>query len=271
MIYILHQTYFGFLCRSHLLWQGSPDWRLLAIDAFHVKRLAIYFSLMIALQAVMIWDTSLGLLANLSALSIGAILATVSLSLLALTAWLSASTTMYTITNRRVVMRIGIVLSLTFNLPFARIAAAQVRRRADGSGDLVFELLPEDKIAYAHLWPHARPWRFTHPQPMLRSLAGTGAATLWSGVELDAYQSHVNTNSKPSELKITDMRIATVQGAPMTCPLIRIDTNQGIYGLGEVRDGADARFALFLKSRLLGLNPCNVELIFKIIKMYLFI
>jgi L-alanine-DL-glutamate epimerase-like enolase superfamily enzyme len=50
--------------------------------------------------------------------------------------------------------------------------------------------------------------------------------------------------------------------------IIRIDTNEGIYGLGEVRDGADPRYALMLKSRILGLNPCNVEMIFKIIRQF---
>ena len=50
--------------------------------------------------------------------------------------------------------------------------------------------------------------------------------------------------------------------------IIRIDTNQGIYGLGEVRDAADPRYALMLKNRILGLNPCNVEMIFKIIKQF---
>lgn len=78
----------------------------------------------------------------------------------------------------------------------------------------------------------------------------------------------VNRNSKPSDLKITDLRIAEVAGAPMRCPIIRIDTNQGVYGLGEVRDGASARYALFLKSRILGMNPCNIELIFKKIKQF---
>jgi len=76
--------------------------------------------------------------------------------------------------------------------------------------------------------------------------------------------SNVNRSSSPSELKITDMRVAVMPGKP----LIRIDTNQGIYGLGEVRDGADERYALFLKSRILGLNPCNVEMIFKIIRQF---
>ncbi|HAH23703.1 MAG TPA: mandelate racemase/muconate lactonizing enzyme family protein [Prolixibacteraceae bacterium] len=79
--------------------------------------------------------------------------------------------------------------------------------------------------------------------------------------------SNVSRASSPSELKITDMRYAltTVLGGTA---IIRIDTNQGIYGLGEVRDGADVRYALMLKSRILGMNPCNVEMIFKAIKQF---
>ena len=79
--------------------------------------------------------------------------------------------------------------------------------------------------------------------------------------------SNVQRSSSPSELKITDMRVAVLGNVGRT-PIIRIDTNQGIYGLGEVRDGADERYALMLKSRILGLNPCNVEMLFKIIRQY---
>lgn len=103
---------------------------------------------------------------------------------------------------------------------------------------------------------------------LLRAVPAAAAASLWSGVELDAYQSTVNTNSKPSDLKITDLRVAVVGGAPMTCPLIRIDTNQGIYGLGEVRDGASKNYALMLKRQLLGENPCNVDKLFRKIKQF---
>lgn len=79
--------------------------------------------------------------------------------------------------------------------------------------------------------------------------------------------SKVQKASAPSDLKITDLRycVTTVLGRTA---IIRIDTNQGIYGLGEVRDGADPRYALMLKSRILGENPCNVERIFKIIKQF---
>lgn len=79
---------------------------------------------------------------------------------------------------------------------------------------------------------------------------------------------NVSRSSSPSELRITDLRIAVIGRAPMRCPIIRIDTNQGICGYGEVRDGASERYALMLKSRLLRQNPCNVEMLFKRIRQF---
>ncbi|MGA1196556.1 MAG: mandelate racemase/muconate lactonizing enzyme family protein [Candidatus Latescibacterota bacterium] len=78
----------------------------------------------------------------------------------------------------------------------------------------------------------------------------------------------MNTHSSPSQLKITDMRIVNLKGAPMRSTLIRLDTNQGIYGLGEVRDGASFYYALMLKRIILGENPCNVDKIFRAIKQF---
>ena len=96
-----------------------------------------------------------------------------------------------------------------------------------------------------------------------------GGAFMFSPIEELVAQSTENVKrfSSPSELKITDMRycVTTVLGRTA---IIRIDTNQGIYGLGEVRDGADERYALMLKSRILGQNPCNVEQIFKSLKQF---
>jgi len=78
----------------------------------------------------------------------------------------------------------------------------------------------------------------------------------------------VSRASAPSDLRITDLRIAVITGAPFRVPLIRIDTNQGISGYGEVRDGGSKHYALLLKSRLLGENPCNVERLFKKIRQF---
>src|SRR5689334_9883584 len=96
-----------------------------------------------------------------------------------------------------------------------------------------------------------------------------GGAFMFSPIEdvIAHTTQNVKRYSAPSDLKITDMRYATTTVLGRTS-IIRIDTNQGIYGLGEVRDGADVRYALMLKSRILGMNPCNVEMIFKTLKQF---
>src|SRR5207302_7228824 len=93
-------------------------------------------------------------------------------------------------------------------------------------------------------------------------------SAFWADPALEALPQNTNTNSKPSGLRITDMRVVSIARAPMNCPLIRIDTNQGIYGLGEVRDGASKNYALMLKSRLLNENPCNIDKLFRKVKQF---
>ena len=103
-------------------------------------------------------------------------------------------------------------------------------------------------------------------------LGAAGAMALSGDAAADAaanlVQANVKRASEPSALKITDLRYAVVVGAPMTCPIIRIETNQGLVGWGEVRDGASETYALFLKSRILGENPCNVDKVFRKIKQF---
>ncbi len=105
-----------------------------------------------------------------------------------------------------------------------------------------------------------------------RGVLKTSAAVLGGAFLADepteAAVQNANTNSSPSNLRISDLRVAVVTRAPMTCPIIRIDTNQGVYGLGEVRDGANPTYALVLKSRILGENPCNIDRIFRKIKQF---
>jgi L-alanine-DL-glutamate epimerase-like enolase superfamily enzyme len=78
----------------------------------------------------------------------------------------------------------------------------------------------------------------------------------------------INTYGAPSDLKITDMRFVDVAGAPMHCTLMKISTNQGLEGYGEIRDGSSRTYALLLKNRILGENPCNVDKIFRRIKQF---
>src|SRR5580698_6131757 len=80
---------------------------------------------------------------------------------------------------------------------------------------------------------------------------------------------NVNQASSPSALKITDMRYAViVKPGPSPCVLIRIDTNQGVYGLGEVRDIAGPQYAMVLKSRILGENPLKIDYLFQKIAQF---
>ena len=153
-----------------ILWQGSPDARVLARSAFHIRKLALYFVALVAINAASVvadgataMDVLLALVwpAGLSALALGGVWTL---------AWLTARTAVYTVTDRRVVMRIGIVLTLTFNLPLRTIETAAMRQGPNGHGDIVLALKGPDHIAWLHLWPHARPWHLTRTQPMLRAL-----------------------------------------------------------------------------------------------------
>lgn len=121
-------------------------------------------------------------------------------------------------------------------------------------------------MGYQETKPNIMPRRSFLQTAAWAGAGGALAASIWDD-EAFAVE-NVNRNSSPSELKITDLRVAVVHRAPMTCPLIRIDTNQGLVGWGEVRDGGAKEYALFLKSRLLGENPCNVERLFKRIKQF---
>jgi len=97
---------------------------------------------------------------------------------------------------------------------------------------------------------------------------GASVSGWLSDEDVEGAVKNVQRNSIPSQLKITDLRVAVITGAPMNVPLIRIDTNQGISGYGEVRDGGSKIYALILKSRILGENPCNVDKIFRKIKQF---
>ena len=159
-----------------ILWQGAPNWRVLARKLFHVRKIAIYFAILAAWRFAADLYDGVGVLgATISALWLLPV-AAVAIALLAAIAWMTARTTVYTITNRRVAMRIGIALDITLNIPFTVIESASVSRNRDGSGDLALATTDGNRIAYLMLWPHARPWRLKQPQPMLRALPQVDSA-----------------------------------------------------------------------------------------------
>ncbi len=155
---------------ERILWQGAPRWQGLARHAWHTRKVLAYCLILI------VWVAATNFAEGATVASVLASLAwpiALSASLLAilhgLAVWMARST-IYTITNRRVVMRFGIVLPMSINLPFVRIESAALKRHGDGSGDIPLTLKGEDRFAWLHLWPHARPWRIRRSEPMLRDL-----------------------------------------------------------------------------------------------------
>jgi hypothetical protein len=155
---------------ERLLWQGVPAWRTVALRVFHIRGLALYFGAILAwcLVSGLMDGTPAGELALLTAKVAGAGL--VPIVVLTLYSWGVGRSTIYSITNKRVVFQMGLVLPLTINLPFAKVDSASMRAGKDGIGDICLSLHPGDRLAWFMLWPHARPWRMARSEPALRAI-----------------------------------------------------------------------------------------------------
>lgn len=155
---------------EHIVWQGSPAWKTLARRMFRFRLLAIYFLILIAWRVA----SSLNAGAKTGDIAVTALesaaLAAVAFVVLAVIAWLIQRTTIYTITNKRVVMRYGVALPMAINLPFKAMASADARIHPDDTGDICLILTGKQRISHLSLWPHARPWKLRQPQPMLRCI-----------------------------------------------------------------------------------------------------
>lgn len=155
---------------EHVIWLDSPDWKSFALRVFHIKALAIYFTIAIAFN--ILWMVANGSPTADVLVSTARLvpLSLLALALFTLVAWLMAKSTTYAITNHRVFLRIGVALSITVTVPLKTIRSADLKLYKDGTGDLPLSLTGEDRLAYLHLWPHARPWQLKDTAPMLRAV-----------------------------------------------------------------------------------------------------
>lgn len=154
---------------EYILWQGNPDWWALSREALNLWWVVGYFVLLAVWRfGTLVDQTSVAtaLVASAPFLILGAVVA----ALLMLTAYIQARSTVYTITNRRVAMRIGAALTVTLNLPFSKIARADLGLRPDGTGTIAMELMGDTRMSYLVCWPHVRPWRMARTQPALRCI-----------------------------------------------------------------------------------------------------
>lgn len=146
---------------EHILWQSAPDWKYLAAAALHIRLSALYF------VAIVIWAVLRGdVNTALAVTALGAVVVGLFMAF----AWGVGRTTVYTLTNKRIVLRIGVALNKCINLPLSEIESANLKTLGDGHGNIVLTLKGAPRLGYIMLWPHARSLRFVRPQPMLRAI-----------------------------------------------------------------------------------------------------
>lgn len=173
---------------EQMLWQGSPQWWSLALRAFRLREVGVYFFILMAWRLVSSLWGGAGALASVEyALDLAPLMLAAGAILVGI-AYLSARTTMYTITSKRVVMRYGMAVPLVLNIPFSRIESAALGMHGEGTGSVPFKLRASERIGYLVLWPHARPGRYARPEPMLRCLPDAEKAAAVLGRALEAYQ-----------------------------------------------------------------------------------
>jgi len=180
-----------------LLWQGSPDWRSLAVRAYQVRKIAIYFLLLV------LWRIGIGISSGHmpSAIATSCLLLSglggVAIGVLALLAYCNARSTVYSITNRRVLLRHGIAVPLTMNVPYSLIDNAALKNFSNGTGDIALTLSRRERVGYLITWPHVRPGRFSRPEPSFRALTDAAAAARILGLALAAHSAPADAAPAP--------------------------------------------------------------------------
>lgn len=148
---------------ENILWQGTPDWLGVARGVFHARLVIVWF-LFVASLAFVAGGTGLtGALVTMAVAALG-------LGVLGVLARAQAKSTIYTLTNKRVVLRFGVALPKCVNVPLALVGSADVKPAGSGIVDVSLTPTVRFPLAYLQMWPHARPWKFGSPQPMLRSV-----------------------------------------------------------------------------------------------------
>ncbi len=201
---------------EHMTWQGSPDWWSMARRTFRVQQFGIYFAVLIGAHQVFYYSSGGDLAGGIASIVWQSALALATLGILAGLAWLYARSTVYTMTNKRMVLRFGVAIPMMINLPFDRMHSADLRAFGDDSGDIALRLEDGERISYWALWPHARPWSMSPVVPMLRNVpdAKRVAGLLASAVA--AHRSDIRTNAAVAQtrpVRSTDSRGLEQAGA----------------------------------------------------------
>jgi hypothetical protein len=197
-----------------IIWQGSPDWQSLARAVFHTRLVAIWFVFVASLAFV-----SGG--TGLQGAAITMVAAGAGLGVLYLLARAAARSTIYTLTNRRVVMRFGAALPKCVNLPLVAIGAADVRSLGAGRIDVVLRPTQRFPLGWLQMWPHVQPWTVGSPRPMLRAVPDSFAPLLASAlIAADPTRAPAAADAAPASVE--PQVPATPRDTPVPAPAIGV-------------------------------------------------
>ena len=186
----------GFLPKDEtILWQATPDWQSMARGVFHTRLVTGWF-VIVAMGAFMAGGT--GILGA----AITLLVAALGLGMLAVLAYAQARSTVYTLTQKRLVMRFGVALPKCVNLPLAQIVSADVKPAGAGHCDVALRVAGRFPLGWLQMWPHVRAWKINDPQPMLRGIRESDIALL----------SETLINANPGGRAMPSPRPATATG-----------------------------------------------------------
>ncbi len=154
---------------EEILWQGRPDWWQLTWEALSLPWVLGYFVLLALWRFISVMD-QMPFGQAIGATAPFVVLCGVVVGLLCFVGFAQARCAMYTVTNRRVAMRIGAALTMTLNLPYQQVANAMLDLRKNGTGTIAFETIGDTRLSYILCWPHVRPWHINPAQPSLRCI-----------------------------------------------------------------------------------------------------
>ncbi|MDT8325786.1 MAG: photosynthetic complex putative assembly protein PuhB [Roseovarius sp.] len=172
-----------------ILWQGRPDWWALSVSSLSLPWVSGYFAVLALWRFFTLVD-QVALGTAFAAASPFLIMGAVVCGMLMLVGYVQARATVYTITNRRVAMRIGAALTVTLNLPYTQLANADLKPGRNGTGTIALDLMGDTRLSYLVCWPHVRPWVMKRTQPALRCIP---EAAMVAGLLAEAAETRIST------------------------------------------------------------------------------
>ena len=187
---------------EQVLWKGRPELSLLARSAFHTRKVAFYFALLIVIAVATNNQNTAVMLV---------VMGIAALAILYGLAWLCVKTTLYILTDTRLIMRVGMAVEARINIPLKQVNAANLKPLGNGAGDIALQLSGERLLGYYLMWPHVRPWHFTKPQPMLRAVPDAETVASHMAEARAVFSAIERGEMKTSSAPVSD---GNLEGAP---------------------------------------------------------